>query len=81
MHWKNDIRADFPSNLDHDKSMLFGVNNKNGTFQIVNKKYSGLEKTENVVITLYHADTTLSNKVVAQTNCEDNSQRWVFKLR
>ena len=61
--------------------MLFAINSKNGTFQIVNKKYSNLEKSGNVVLTLYHFDTTLNNKIVAQLDCDQSSQRWTFKTQ
>ena len=68
-----------PSNLD--ESMLFTINIKNGTFQISNKKYSNLEKPEEVVLSLYHVDTTLNNKIVARPDCDNNSQRWTFKTQ
>ena len=67
-----------PSNLD--ESMLFAINDKNGAFQIVNKKYSDFEKSK-MVLTLYHANMTLNSKIVVQPDCDDVSQQWTFKTQ
>ena len=60
------------SNLD--ESMLFAINDKNGEFQIVNKKYSDHENLKKMVLTLYHANMTLNSKIVVQPDCDDVSQ-------
>ena len=67
-----------PSNLD--ESMLFAINDKNGTFQIINKKYSEFEKSK-MILTLYHANMTLNSKIVVQPDCDDVSQQWTFKTQ